>query len=57
MMQVGFVHVFWWIWIQHKQLQSLFAVGNNCAHPKEAVRFEDVEILIRDGKLLASVVL
>ena len=39
------------------QLDSLFAVANNCAHPKEPIRVEDVERLIKDGRVLASVVL
>ena len=39
--------------IQRSQLDGLFAIANNCAHPKEAVRIEDVERLIRDGRLLA----
>jgi len=43
--------------IQRSQLDSLFAVANNCAHPREAVRIEGVERLIRDGRLLASSVL
>jgi len=43
--------------IQRSQLDGLFAIANNCAHPKEAVRIEDVERLIRDGRVLASTVL
>ena len=43
--------------IQRSQLDGLFAIANNCAHPKEAVRIEDVERLIRDGHVLASTVL
>jgi hypothetical protein len=43
--------------VQRSQLDSLFSVANNCAHPKEIIRVEDVERLIRDGRILASVVL
>jgi hypothetical protein len=43
--------------IQRSQLDSLFAVANNCAHPKEAIRVEDVERLIRDSRALAFSVL
>jgi hypothetical protein len=43
--------------IQRSQLDSLFSVANNCAHPKEAIRVEDVERLIREGRSLASVIL
>jgi hypothetical protein len=43
--------------VQKSQLDSLFAVANNCAHPKEAVRVEDVERLIREGRQLSSTVL
>ncbi len=43
--------------VQRAQLDSLFAVANNCAHPKEPVRVEDVERLIREGRALASCVL
>ncbi len=43
--------------VQKSQLRSLFDVANNCAHPKEPVRFEDVERLIREGRALASVIL
>jgi hypothetical protein len=43
--------------IQKSQLDSLFKVANNCAHPEEAVNQGDVERLIRDGKQLASVIL
>jgi len=43
--------------IQKSQLDALFRVANNCAHPKETVKQSDVERLIRDGKQLASVIL
>lgn len=43
--------------IQKSELDGLFKVGNNCAHPKEVVRAEDVERLIVRGRELASVIL
>lgn len=43
--------------IQKSELDSLFKIANNCAHPKEAVILEDVERLIRRGKELASMIL
>ena len=43
--------------IQKSHLESLFKVANNCAHPKEAVIYGDVERLIREGRQLASVIL
>ena len=43
--------------IQKSELGSLFKIGNNCAHPKEAVRPDDVERLVRRGKELASMIL
>lgn len=42
---------------QKSEMDSLFAVGNNCAHPKEAVAKPDVERLIRRGRELASMIL
>ncbi len=42
--------------IQKSQLESLFAVANNCAHLKEVVRVGDVQRLITDGRALASVI-
>lgn len=42
--------------IQKSELESLFKVGNNCAHPKETVVLADVERLIKRGRELASVV-
>jgi hypothetical protein len=38
-------------------LDSLFTIANNCAHPKEAIKAEDVERLIKRGKELASIIL
>ena len=43
--------------IQKSELDSLFAVGNNCAHPKEAVVKPDVERLISRGRELAAIIL
>lgn len=38
--------------IQKSELESLFKIGNNCAHPKEAIRDKDVERLLQRGKEL-----
>jgi Domain of unknown function (DUF4145) len=43
--------------IQKSELDSLFTVGNHCAHPSETVTVADVERLIQRGKELASVIL
>ncbi len=43
--------------IQQSQLESLFKVGNNCAHPKEQIVAVDIERLIRESKQLASIIL
>jgi hypothetical protein len=43
--------------VQRSHLDSLFAVGNNCAHPKEVVRVDDIERLIKDGSAFAASVL
>jgi hypothetical protein len=43
--------------IQKSELDSLFTIGNNCAHPKETVNITDVQRLIQRGKELASVIL
>ena len=43
--------------IQKSELESLFTIGNYCAHPKETVRASDVQRLIQRGKELASVIL
>jgi len=42
--------------IQKSELDSLFSVANNCAHPKEPVKAEDVERLNKRGRDLASVI-
>jgi len=43
--------------VQRSHLDSLFAVANNCAHPKEVVLVDDVERLIKDGSTFAASVL
>lgn len=43
--------------IQKSEMDSLLTIGNNCAHPKEAVIKTDVERLISRGRELASVIL
>lgn len=43
--------------LQKSEMDSLFAIGNNCAHPKEAVIKTDVERLISRGRELASSIL
>lgn len=43
--------------IQQSQLEMLFKIGNNCAHPQEIIDPGDIERMISDGKQLASVIL
>jgi hypothetical protein len=43
--------------VQRAQLAALFSVANNCAHPKEAVRSDDVRRLITDGRTAATTIL
>jgi hypothetical protein len=43
--------------IQKFEMDGLFAIGNNCAHPKEAVSKADVERLINRARELASIIL
>lgn len=43
--------------IQKSELESLFKIGNNCAHPKEVVESEHVERLITRAQELASIIL
>lgn len=43
--------------IQKSELESLFKVGNNCAHPKESVTLRDVERMIKSGRELASLII
>jgi hypothetical protein len=42
--------------IQKAELDSLFKVANNCAHPKECVQASDVKRLIERGREMASVI-
>lgn len=42
--------------IQKGNLEALFRIGNNCAHPKEAVKVEDVKDLIRRGREMTEMV-
>jgi hypothetical protein len=42
--------------VQRSHFESLFSVGNNCAHPKEPVQIADVRRLIADGKSLSQTV-
>jgi hypothetical protein len=42
---------------QKSELDWLFSIGNNCAHPREPVRREDVSKLIARGKELAAIIL
>ena len=43
--------------IQKSELDSLFTIGNNCAHPKEVVVAADVNRLISRGRELAATIL
>ncbi|MDO8556851.1 MAG: DUF4145 domain-containing protein [Candidatus Jorgensenbacteria bacterium] len=43
--------------IQKSELESLFKIGNYCAHPKENIQEEDVKRLIQRGKELSSVIM
>jgi Domain of unknown function (DUF4145) len=43
--------------IQKSELETLFKIGNNCAHPKEPVNTTDVERLIQRARELAAVIL
>jgi len=43
--------------VQRSRLETLYKIGNNCAHPKETVRHEDVQELVKDGKALTAVIL
>jgi len=42
--------------IQKANLEALFRVGNNCAHPKEAVKIEDVKDLIKRGREITEAI-
>jgi hypothetical protein len=42
--------------VQRAYLNGLMAVANNCAHPKEPVKRDDVERLIKDAKAAAATI-
>ena len=42
--------------IQKSELETLFRIGNHCAHPKEAVKAPDVEKIIVRGKEMAATI-
>lgn len=42
--------------IQKSELETLFRIGNHCAHPKEAVHAADVDRLIQRGKEMAAII-
>jgi hypothetical protein len=43
--------------IQKSDLETQFRIGNNCAHPKEVVRIDDVQNMIRRSREIAAAVL
>jgi hypothetical protein len=43
--------------IQQSQLEMLFRIGNNCAHPQEIINAADIRQMVREGKQLAAVLL
>jgi hypothetical protein len=43
--------------IQKSELESLFKIGNFCAHPKESVTHDDVVRLVSRGRELCAVIL
>ncbi len=43
--------------VQRSRLETLYKIGNNCAHPREVVSPGDVEVLIRDGKSFTALIL
>jgi hypothetical protein len=43
--------------VQKSEFDSMFAIANNCAHPKEVVIKGDVERLISRGREIASIIL
>jgi hypothetical protein len=43
--------------IQRSELESLFKIGNNCAHPKDPVIITDIERLVTRAKEVVSVIL
>ena len=42
--------------IQKSEIESLFKIGNNCAHPKEAINARDIRRLLEEAKELSAVV-
>jgi hypothetical protein len=42
--------------IQKSELETLFRIGNYCAHPKESIKTQDVEKLIVRGKEMAATI-
>lgn len=42
--------------IQKANLEILFKIGNNCAHPKEPVKIEDVKELIKRGREMTEAI-
>lgn len=36
--------------IQKSEIEGLFKIGNNCAHPKEPIKAEDIQRLLQRGK-------
>ncbi|SRR6266496_2185467 len=43
--------------IQKSELETLFRIGNHCAHPNEAVKASDVDRLIERGKGMAATII
>jgi hypothetical protein len=42
--------------IQQSEIESLFRIGNTCAHPKEAIKAEDIKRLLQRGKELSATI-
>jgi hypothetical protein len=42
--------------IQKSEIESLFRIGNNCAHPKEAIKAADIQRLLQRAKELSAIV-
>jgi hypothetical protein len=42
--------------IQKAEIEGLFKIGNNCAHPKEAIKTGDIERLLQRGKELSTTI-
>ena len=43
--------------IQKSELETLFRIGNHCAHPKESIKAADVEKLIVQGREMAATII